>query len=232
VGNRRDLGADLRAVVGDSTVMVTRASSGFGEATFRRLSAAGSETVLVMRSKNRLDSLQREIEAAGGRACAHPADLADMVAVGQLVESIGHCQGNIDMFVNNAGHSIQRSIDISCNRFHDFERSINVNYLGHVLLVLGLLPGMRARRRGRSGSGTHLPSGDKAPSTRRPGTRPHGTPARRRRTWAFRPPSPAQLQIVEGSSAARGEHKDEGEAPAFSRGGIRRISRTIPKEEG
>jgi len=88
VVRHRDLGADLRRVVADSTVVVTGASSGIGEATARMLGAAGARTVLVARSKERLEALRYEIEAAGGRACPHPADLSDVAAVAQLVESI------------------------------------------------------------------------------------------------------------------------------------------------
>jgi short-subunit dehydrogenase len=135
-------------VVADSTVVVTGASSGIGEATAAMLGAAGARTVLVARSKERLEALQHQIEAAGGRACPHPADLSDVDAVAQLVEGIRQCHGDVDVLVNNAGHSIRRSIALSYNRFHDFERTIDVNYLGPVRLVLGLLPFMRERRRG------------------------------------------------------------------------------------
>jgi len=144
----RDLEADLRRVVADSTVVVTGASSGIGEATARMLGAAGARTVLVARSKVRLEALRHEIEAAGGRACPHSADLSDVVAVEQLLDGIRTCHGDVDVLVNNAGHSIRRSIVLSYNRFHDFERTIDVNYLGPVRLVLGVLPGMRERRGG------------------------------------------------------------------------------------
>jgi short-subunit dehydrogenase len=148
MARHRDFGADLRKVVADSTVVVTGASSGIGEATARILGVAGARTVLVARSKERLEALQHEIEAAGGRACPHSADLSDVAAVVQLVEGIRQCHGDVDVLVNNAGHSIRRSIALSYDRFHDFERTINVNYLGPVRLVLGVLPGMRAQRRG------------------------------------------------------------------------------------
>ena len=144
----RRLESDLEAAVGGSTAIVTGASSGIGEATARMLGAAGATTVLVARSTQRLDTLRHEIEVAGGRACVHPADLADPAAVARLVEGVQRCHGQVDLLVNNAGHSIRRSIGLSYDRFHDFERTIDVNYLGPVRLVLGLLPGMRARRRG------------------------------------------------------------------------------------
>lgn len=144
----RDLAVELRRAVANTVVVVTGASSGIGEATARRLAAAGAETVLVARSNDRLETLRQEIEDAGGRACAHPADLSDTDNVAGLVEEIGRCHGRVDILVNNAGHSIRRSIELSYGRFHDFQRTVDVNYLGPVRLVLGFLPGMRERRHG------------------------------------------------------------------------------------
>lgn len=140
--------AALERAVGSSTVVVTGASSGIGEATAKMLAAAGATTVLVARSADRLQVLEREIQQAGGQACAHPADLSDPLAVAGLVEAIATCHGDVDVLVNNAGHSIRRSLHLSYDRFHDFERTIAVNYLGPVRLVLGLLPPMRKRGSG------------------------------------------------------------------------------------
>jgi NAD(P)-dependent dehydrogenase (short-subunit alcohol dehydrogenase family) len=52
------------------------------------------------------------------------------------------------MLVNNAGRSIRRSIKLSYDRFHDFERTMQLNYYGPVRLVLALLPHMTERRFG------------------------------------------------------------------------------------
>jgi NAD(P)-dependent dehydrogenase (short-subunit alcohol dehydrogenase family) len=49
------------------------------------------------------------------------------------------------MLVNNAGRSIRRSIALSHDRFHDFERTMQLNYFGAVKLIIGLLPNMRER---------------------------------------------------------------------------------------
>ncbi len=144
----RDLETNLRRAVVHSTVVVTGASSGIGQAAARILGAAGAETVLVARSKDRLEAVEQEIEDLGGRACSHPADLSDVAAVAQLVAEIRRCHGDLDVLVNNAGHSIRRSIALSYGRFHDFERTINLNYLGPVRLVLGFLPSMRQCGRG------------------------------------------------------------------------------------
>jgi short-subunit dehydrogenase len=145
---RRDLRAELKRAVTDSTAIVTGASSGIGEATAGMLGAAGADTVLVARSAERLEAIQKAIEGRGGRACAHSADLSNVEAVTRLVESIRQCHGDVDVLVNNAGHSIRRSIALSYDRFHDFQRTIDVNYLGPVQLVLGLLPRMRERGQG------------------------------------------------------------------------------------
>lgn len=144
----RNLEVELRRVVDHATVVVTGASSGIGEAASQILGAAGAETVLVARSKDRLQALQQRIEDDGGRACSHPSDLSDAPSVALLVEEISRCHGGVDVLVSNAGHSIRRSIGLSHDRFHDFERTIDVNYLGPVRLVLGFLPGMCERERG------------------------------------------------------------------------------------
>src|SRR5207253_8217606 len=54
----------------------------------------------------------------------------------------------VDILVNNAGRSIRRSIALSYDRFHDFERTIQLNYLGAIKLIIQLLPHMRERKTG------------------------------------------------------------------------------------
>jgi NAD(P)-dependent dehydrogenase (short-subunit alcohol dehydrogenase family) len=56
--------------------------------------------------------------------------------------------GGVDVLVNNAGRSIRRSVKLSYDRFHDYERTMQLNYFGAVRLILMLLPSMTARRRG------------------------------------------------------------------------------------
>ncbi|MFB9324018.1 SDR family NAD(P)-dependent oxidoreductase, partial [Cryptosporangium minutisporangium] len=138
----------LRAAVAGRTVLVTGASSGIGEATARQVAAAGGTVLLVARTAERLAAVRAEIEAVGGAAFDHPADLSDPDAIEALVDEILARHGGVDVVVNNAGRSIRRPVDAAYQRFHDYTRTIDVNYLGPVRLLLGLLPGMRARGRG------------------------------------------------------------------------------------
>ncbi|MCP9621177.1 SDR family NAD(P)-dependent oxidoreductase [Nocardia otitidiscaviarum] len=140
----RDASA-LRAAVSGRTVLVTGASYGLGAATARLLGTAGATVLLVARTADRLEALAAEIEAAGGRAVAYPADLSDETAVAELAKTITERHGALDVIVNNAGKSLRRSLHLQYDRFHDFERTIDINYLGPIGLLLGLLPAMRER---------------------------------------------------------------------------------------
>ena len=66
-----------------------------------------------------------------------------------MAEEVLAQHGNVDVLVNNAGRSIRRSIALSYDRFHDFERTMQLNYFGPVRLILRLLPTMRQRRPGQ-----------------------------------------------------------------------------------
>lgn len=134
----------LAEAVAGKTVLVTGASYGIGEATARRLAGAGATVLLVARSADRIGELAAELE----KARAYPADLSDPDSVDELVKRLLEEHDAVDILINNAGKSIRRAIAHSYDRMHDFERTINVNYLGPVRLTLGLLPSMRARGTG------------------------------------------------------------------------------------
>jgi NAD(P)-dependent dehydrogenase (short-subunit alcohol dehydrogenase family) len=136
----------LEDAVAGRTVLVTGASAGSGEATARKLGAAGACVLLVSRTREKLEELRAEI---GDNAFVHPCDLSDMDAIDGLVATVLDQHGHVDVLVNNAGKSIRRSIHLSYERFHDFERTIQLNYLGPVRLTLAVLPGMRERRSGQ-----------------------------------------------------------------------------------
>ncbi|WP_245550590.1 SDR family NAD(P)-dependent oxidoreductase [Nocardia niigatensis] len=138
----------LRTAVAGKVVLVTGASHGIGKASARKLAAAGAVVLLVARSRPELERLATELTAAGGIAHAHPADLTDMDGVDRLGRTLLAEYGHIDVVISNAGKSIRRPIAESYDRFHDFTRTIDINYLGPVRLLLTLLPDMRARGQG------------------------------------------------------------------------------------
>ena len=134
--------------VNGKTVVITGASSGIGKAAALKVAAAGGIPLLVARTQEKLDAVKAEIEATGGTAYAYSADLSDYDSIDAVVEKIFADHASIDVLVNNAGRSIRRSVALSYDRFHDYERTIKLNYLGTIRLILGLLPHMRDKRAG------------------------------------------------------------------------------------
>ena len=145
----RDQGSALRERVADRAVMITGASSGIGEALAYRLCAAGAKVLLVARSLEKLEAIQQGIEAHGGRAFVYAADLSDAKDTERLVAAVLAEHGRVDVLVNNAGISIRRSVQKSYERVHDFERTLALNFLGAVRLIMGFLPAMRAAKQGQ-----------------------------------------------------------------------------------
>jgi NAD(P)-dependent dehydrogenase (short-subunit alcohol dehydrogenase family) len=138
----------LRDAVSGKVVLVTGASHGIGKAAAQKIGAAGATVLLVARSQDRLEHVRAQIGELDGRAHVYPTDLTDPESVDALVATVLEEHGHVDVIVNNAGKSIRRSIELSYNRFHDFQRTIDINYLGPVRLILALLPGMRKRGQG------------------------------------------------------------------------------------
>ena len=69
--------------------------------------------------------------------------------IDRMADEVLAQHGHVDILINNAGRSIRRSIALSYDRFHDFERTMQLNYFGAVKLILKLLPVMRERRSGQ-----------------------------------------------------------------------------------
>ena len=134
--------------VRDKVVVVTGGSSGIGHATALKLAEAGANVIIVARDPDKLEATRKEIVAAGGRCFAYSCDLADMTAIDALAKKILAEHKVIDFLVNNAGRSIRRAVINSLDRFHDFERTMQLNYFGPVRLVLAFLPSMVAQKRG------------------------------------------------------------------------------------
>jgi len=140
---------ELRERVSGRAVVITGASSGIGEALANRLGDAGAKVLLVARSADKLQEMQQGIEARGGAAFAYSADLSDAEDTERLITLILAEHGHVDVLVNNAGISIRRSVAKSYDRVRDFERTLALNFLGAVRLIMGFLPGMRAQKQGQ-----------------------------------------------------------------------------------
>lgn len=135
--------------VDGKTIIVTGASSGIGLTVSKYLAQAGAHVLLLARTKDKLDEVKAEIEAEGGKASVFPCDLNDMESIDAVSKEILASVDHIDILINNAGRSIRRAVHESVDRFHDFERTMQLNYFGAVRLVLNLLPHMMQRKDGQ-----------------------------------------------------------------------------------
>ncbi|MGH2712522.1 MAG: SDR family oxidoreductase [Thermoleophilaceae bacterium] len=129
-------------------IMITGASSGIGLETALKIGEAGGEVLLVSRTREKLEDVARQVEEAGGTAHVHPCDLSDLDDIDRLAEEVLDEHGGVDVLVNNAGRSIRRSVARSYDRFHDYERTMRLNYFGALKLILAFMPGMRERKSG------------------------------------------------------------------------------------
>ncbi|HEV7412573.1 MAG TPA: SDR family oxidoreductase [Casimicrobiaceae bacterium] len=138
----------LSGRIKDKVVVVTGASSGIGKATALKLASAGAKVMLVARGEEKLLDTKKEIEATGGRSWIYSADVSDMASCDALVAKVLKDHAGCDYLINNAGRSIRRGVLNSLDRFHDFERTMQLNYFGALRLIMGFLPGMVANKRG------------------------------------------------------------------------------------
>lgn len=139
----------ISKVVKGQNIIITGASSGIGERTAFLLSECGAHVILLARTEEKLKAVKANIEDLGGKATYYPCDLTDMDDIEKTSKQINADFDHIDVLINNAGRSIRRSVHESVNRFHDFERTMDINYFGAVKIILGFLPGMIERKSGQ-----------------------------------------------------------------------------------
>ncbi|MCE3272983.1 MAG: short chain dehydrogenase [Ramlibacter sp.] len=138
----------LRGTVAGKVVLVTGGSSGIGLAAAHKFAEAGATTLICGRDQDKLDEACAEAQAKGYAFVAYPVDLADMADCDRFVQLVLQDHGGVDFLVNNAGRSIRRAIESSYDRFHDFERTMQLNYFGCLRVTMGLLPAMVGKRKG------------------------------------------------------------------------------------
>ncbi|QNM95362.1 SDR family oxidoreductase [Chitinimonas koreensis] len=139
----------LTGVARNKVVLITGGSSGIGQASAMKLAAAGAKVIIVARDMEKLEATKKEIEAEGGQCFVYSCDLSSLEAIDGLAQQVLADHGHVDVLINNAGRSIRRAIENSYDRFHDFERTMQLNYFGSLRLTLALLPSMSARKSGQ-----------------------------------------------------------------------------------
>ncbi len=139
---------NLRRVAGGRVVVITGASSGIGRAVCKHLAESRATIIGVARRVEQLEEMRAEVASAGGSAYVYPTDLSDHEACAHMIERVVADHGRVDVLINNAGRSIRRSVLDSLDRFHDFERTMKLNYFGAIALIMAVVPGMRERHDG------------------------------------------------------------------------------------
>lgn len=138
----------LRGRVEGKVVLITGATSGIGKATARRLLEAGATVVTIARDPVKIAETQAEFAEAGFTLHAYQGDIANLEEASTITAQILADHGPVEVLINNAGRSIRRAIEDSFDRFHDLERTMQLNYFGALKVIMGVLPDMIERKRG------------------------------------------------------------------------------------
>ncbi len=138
----------LKGTVAGKVVLITGGSSGIGLAAAHKFAEAGATTIICGRDQDKLDEACAEAKAKGYQFIAYSADIADMADCDRFVQLLIENHGGVDFLINNAGRSIRRAIESSYDRFHDYERTMQLNYFGCLRVTMGFLPGMVEKRKG------------------------------------------------------------------------------------
>ena len=141
----------LKGTVGGKVVLVTGGSSGIGLAAACKFAEAGAITVICARDADKLEEAVKEIRTYAGKDAkvySYSVDIADEAGCKAFLDTLQAEHGGVDFLINNAGRSIRRAIENSYDRFHDFQRTMDLNYFGCLRVTMGVLPGMVAKKKG------------------------------------------------------------------------------------
>lgn len=130
----------LTRTMSNKTVLITGASYGIGASISYMLAKANATLILVARTEQKLRAMKAYIEKNGGKVVVFSVNLYNIDEVERLCEKLKEMDLKIDVFINNAGKSIKRSIFDSLSRFHDFTRTMSINFFAPVKFLLFLIP--------------------------------------------------------------------------------------------
>jgi len=131
----------------DRVAIVTGAASGIGRATARALACEGAAVALADVDSTRLQLVEAEISDSGGRALPLEVDVANVAKVRDMVDSVVGMLGRVDILVSNAGWDKTGVFIETEPAFWD--KSIAINYRGHLACMRAVLPPMIAQGFGR-----------------------------------------------------------------------------------
>jgi len=134
--NEKKLSSKLKG----KTILITGASFGIGEELAYLLADIDIHLILVARTEEKLLMMKGEIEMKTAKVSIFRADLRNSDEIEQLLTFIHQLPDGLDLLVSNAGLSIKRSINDSLDRYHDFTRTMAINYFAPVQLILSLIP--------------------------------------------------------------------------------------------
>lgn len=130
----------LHKELSGKTILITGASSGIGEQVAYLLKNSDVHLILVARREERLLAIKKEIEKSKATVTIYKADIRIDKDLDGLIQLIHELPDGLDVVISNAGLSINRSIYQSLDRYHDFKRTMAVNYFAPVKLLLALIP--------------------------------------------------------------------------------------------
>lgn len=122
------------------TVLITGASSGIGEQLAYMLAGINVHLILSARNEEKLLMMKSKIEKNAAVVSIFVADLRNDEEMDNFLEFIQCLPDGLDYIVSNAGKSIRRSINDSLDRYHDFTRTMAINYFAPVKLLLSTIP--------------------------------------------------------------------------------------------
>ncbi|WP_271852634.1 SDR family NAD(P)-dependent oxidoreductase [Planococcus maritimus] len=130
----------LKKQVDGKTILITGASSGIGKELAFLFAQTTAHLILVARRGDLMNAMKTEIEKSSAKVTVFQADLRNDVDLNELLAFLHQLEGGVDIIVSNAGISINRPIARSLERYHDFTRTMALNYFAPIQLLLSLIP--------------------------------------------------------------------------------------------